>query len=333
MRPQTRPFTVLCLVIATAARLSAQPVDEVSRKNALVHSRLGEELMRAEQFEKASNEFSSAVKLDPLLTIAHYELGQAHMSLKRYVEAVHAYVGCREAFRQIAGLIVSNDVVMDNRREEEIRELRDSIRRFQSGQIKTAYRDPSLMVAKLEQRIADLERTKQRGTIGFETPAEVSLALGSALFRNGQREEAEIEWKAAAEVNPKLGEAHNNLAVIYMQTGRLDEADAELKLAEKNGFRVNPQFKDDLKSRRKNRRHHWSLAGTCRARVGRANGPPEGGHYFLVVVSGFSRTGSGRRFQCRAAVLGAPNVRRASARTASACCRLPNVVNNRAASA
>ena len=107
------------------------------------------------------------------------------------------------------------------------------------------------MIAKLEERIGDLERMKQRGTANFETPAEISLALGSALFRSGQREKAEIEWKAATNVNPKLGEAHNNLAVIYMQTGRLDEADAELKLAEKNGFRVNPQFKNDLKDRRK----------------------------------------------------------------------------------
>ena len=40
---------------------------------------------------------------------------------------------------------------------------------------------------------------------------------------------------------------HNNLAVVYMQTGRLAEADAEIKAAEKTGFRVNPQLKEDLK--------------------------------------------------------------------------------------
>jgi hypothetical protein len=32
-----------------------------------------------------------------------------------------------------------------------------------------------------------------------------------------------------------------------MQTDRYDEGDQEIKLAEKNGFRVNPQFKADLK--------------------------------------------------------------------------------------
>ena len=56
------------------------------------------------------------------------------------------------------------------------------------------------------------------------------------------------------DANPKLGEAHNNLAVIYMQTGRFDEALQELTLAEKAGFRVNPQFKADLKERAKGKR-------------------------------------------------------------------------------
>ena len=31
------------------------------------------------------------------------------------------------------------------------------------------------------------------------------------------------------------------------EAGRLDDADREMKLAEKSGLRVNPQFKEDLK--------------------------------------------------------------------------------------
>ena len=60
-------------------------------------------------------------------------------------------------------------------------------------------------------------------------------------------EQAEFEWKAALEVNPKLGEAHNNLAVVYLQTGRFAEAEAAIKAAEKAGFRVNPQLKEDVR--------------------------------------------------------------------------------------
>jgi hypothetical protein len=43
-----------------------------------------------------------------------------------------------------------------------------------------------------------------------------------------------------------MGEAHNNLAVVCMLTGKLDEAQIEMKAAEASGFRVNPRFKEDL---------------------------------------------------------------------------------------
>ena len=59
--------------------------------------------------------------------------------------------------------------------------------------------------------------------------------------------DAEREYRAALAVDPKLGEAHNNLAVVCMLTGRFPDAEQEIKAAEKNGFKVNPQLKEDLK--------------------------------------------------------------------------------------
>jgi Flp pilus assembly protein TadD len=55
------------------------------------------------------------------------------------------------------------------------------------------------------------------------------------------------EWQAAVQANPKLGEAHNNLAVLYMMSGKKAEAESSVKAAEKAGFKVNPQLKDDIK--------------------------------------------------------------------------------------
>jgi len=81
----------------------------------------------------------------------------------------------------------------------------------------------------------------------YDTPAEVSLALGSAYFRNGNLGDAEREYKAAIAVNPKLGEAHNNLAVVYLLTDRASLAGDEIKVAEKAGFHVNPGLKQQVK--------------------------------------------------------------------------------------
>ena len=84
-----------------------------------------------------------------------------------------------------------------------------------------------------------------------EVPAEFSLALGSAYLRSGRMDDAQKAYAEAIKVNPKLGEAHNNLAFVYFRAGRLDEAENELKAAEKVGFPVNPRFKDDVQKAKK----------------------------------------------------------------------------------
>jgi Flp pilus assembly protein TadD len=63
--------------------------------------------------------------------------------------------------------------------------------------------------------------------------------------------DAEREYREAIKANSRLGEAHNNLAVICLLTGRLDEAEKEMKAAEKSGFVVSPRLKDDLKEAQK----------------------------------------------------------------------------------
>jgi tetratricopeptide (TPR) repeat protein len=225
-------------------------VDDSSRQEAIRHYRDGQALMNAEQFEKAEEAFARAIELDPLLTLAHYGRGQAFMALDRYASAVHAYIACREAHRTIFALQQTQTITVGRRAEEEIRELRDAISALQSGRVKSMGGVASTVdtrVAQLERRIRELERRRQMHSDRFETPAEVSLALGSAYFRNGQREEAEREWQAAVASNPRLGEAHNNLAVLYMLRGQKKEAEDAVRAAERAGFRVHPGLKADIR--------------------------------------------------------------------------------------
>jgi Flp pilus assembly protein TadD len=47
-------------------------------------------------------------------------------------------------------------------------------------------------------------------------------------------------------VNPRLGEAHNNLAVVYYLRGDRDMALKYCKKAIQLGFEVHPKFLEDL---------------------------------------------------------------------------------------
>lgn len=245
-----KPLLLLLLVTGIGTVVTAgQIVEDTRRQEALRHYRAGQELMYAERFDKAEAEFKQAIDLDPLLTLAHYGLGQSYMAQRRYASAVQAYLTGREAHRSVFMLQQSNTVQLDRRADEEIRELKDTVRGLQSGRIKSMGGVSSTVdsrVAQLESRIRDLERLRQMSTGTFQVPAELSLALGSAYYRSGQREDAEREWKAAVAVNEKLGEAHNNLAVIYLVSGRRKEAEDAVRAAERAGFQVNLQLKDDI---------------------------------------------------------------------------------------
>ncbi len=238
-----RPFSLMIglLILGSSSIVAQKIADEPSRQEALRLFRNGQQFMASEQFERAADAFSGAIAKDGLLTVAHYGLGQAYMNLERFSDAVAAYKGCIDASRTLHGLRQTNQFEVDRQRQDSIRALKETL----GPNVKM---DP-LKQTQVEQQLRDLENQRTSIDAPFQAPAEVLLAIGSAYFRKGDREEAEIEWKAAIAVNPKLGEAHNNLAVIYMQSGRLDEAEQELKLAEKSGFRVNPQFKTDLKKK------------------------------------------------------------------------------------
>ena len=247
MRIITASFvTLMCVTCGSAW---AQVADEAARTKALAHFRAGQELMLAEQFEKAEVEFARSVETDSLLTLAHYGLGQARMAQKKYPGAVRAFSSCREAYRQLYMLQASGAATLDRQVQMEVRELQDSINVLRTGRVKAfagVASTADTKIAQLETRIRGLERMRQRGGGTFQPPAEVMLALGSAHFRSGQMPEAEQEWKAATAANDRLGEAHNNLAALYAMGRRKKEASDALRAAERAGFRVNPQLKSDI---------------------------------------------------------------------------------------
>ena len=217
--------------------------DTHDHHEAMRHLRLGEDSMRLEQWDSAEAEFRSAIRLEPSLEMAHYHLGQVYMATRRYPAAVRAYLGCRDAF------------VTSNRQRalgdlEAQRALDDQIKAVQEQESALANGTGNVLSGgkfELDRRIADLRALQRQSKSTSGIPAWISVALGSAYFRSDAIADAEREYLAALQADPKLGEAHNNLAVVYLQTGRYDKAEKEISAAEKNGFRVNPQLKADVR--------------------------------------------------------------------------------------
>jgi Tfp pilus assembly protein PilF len=244
-------LTTLVLLFATSAGAQTYQRTTAEKQKALMQYRAGWELMRAENFEEAAARFHAATQLDPNMALAFYGLGRANVARHRFVEAIEAYTNCRRLYVTRASQQYTAAADATRAREDELMELRELQRQNSNGpQTPTASNNQRL----IQNRMRLVEDNLNRGRnvdIDLAVPAFISLALGSAYFRGQHFDDAEREFKAAIRADRTVGEAHNNLAVVYMLTGRLTDAESEIKLAEKNGFEVNRDLKRELADRQK----------------------------------------------------------------------------------
>jgi len=237
-----------------ALGLTQRPSPEAER--ATQAYRKGWEYMRIEAFADAAKQFQEAINIDRRFTLAYYSLGRAHMNLKQFVDAIKDYTTCKAQFLARAGEEFASQMEADHYREEQLMQYREALRQATAtpsgpgGQSQTQ----SQYVQGLQSDIRRLEQARQRNTTNLtlapSVPFYVSMSLGAAYFRLERFTEAEREYKEAIAANPNSGETHNNLAVLYLVTDRINQAASEIGAAEKAGYVVNPALKEELKQKK-----------------------------------------------------------------------------------
>ena len=246
MRIRAASLTALAVAIF-AATLGAQPAD---RGRAMIQYRVGIEHLKGEAWDKAVEAFKSAIDIDPSFEMGYYGLGRAHLGLRQYTEAAAALVKCRDLYAAQGGRRFANSQEAQRYRRDQMMELDEILRQYQTGPQTVRTADT---VRQLAERKRLLQEAISRGnelSIENTVPAYVSLSLGSAYFRGGRMTDAEREYKATVAADPKSGEAFSNLAVVYLETGRVGDAEKAVQSAERTGFRVHPGLKDDIRKRK-----------------------------------------------------------------------------------
>ena len=242
-------LTMLALVPVT----SAQSLSPADHDRARVQNRLGWEQMRGEKFEQALKHCQAAIEINPEFEMPFYGLGRAHMALKQYVSAISALSRCRDLYVAQVGRQFSTQQDAQRYRADRITELDEMIRQVQSGPQTIQTQDQLRQLQEQKRQVQDIIARGANMSVTTAVPAWVSLSLGSAYFRSGRLADAEREYKATIEADRKSGEAYSNLAVVYLETGRIAEAEAALKDAKKSGFKVNPQLEQAIKDKKATR--------------------------------------------------------------------------------
>jgi len=230
------------------------PSAQAQRANQLYAQ--GWEYIHAETWDAAVRAFQQAIDTDPKFGLAYYSLGRAYMGRRDYAQAIEAYTKCRDVFANGGSEQFANQIEMRQRLTDRILEYQNalSLARSRSTSSNANVQSQSVYIRDLQAVITRLEQARDRNTTNFtvdvSVPYYVPMALGSAYFRSGRLADAEREYKEAIAANAQSGETHNNLAVLYLTTGRYDEADSEVRAAEKVGFRVNEGLKGDIRKAR-----------------------------------------------------------------------------------
>ena len=242
---------VAAMLALTAGFGRAADVDRAPTE-ALKHYRAGQAALQTERFEDAETEFRAAIEAGlaaggGALRARPDDDGNEALPRRRRRPSSRPARPSRGASSSRRATRWSTQ----RRLDDQIKALQDDInaaRARASGSNASAIQSA---IMRNEDQIKTLQSMRKRGGEGpMPTPHWLSFALGSAYFRAGDLANAEKEYRAALTEKPDLGEGHLNLGVVLMLTGRLDDADREVALAEKAGVKVPQGLKDDIQKRR-----------------------------------------------------------------------------------
>ena len=244
------PALALLVILAAGASAAARPQPPSNaRASAREPYTAGLEQMRREDFPAARRSFEAAIGIDPTFELAHYMLGRVHMAQKEYAPAAAALTRARDLYVSQASRQFVDKQEAQRHRRERLAEIDGLISNLQGVTPMTfQIREQIRQLEERKRQVQDLDRARDL-TPAQQVPAFVSLSLGSAYFRLGRRDAAEQAYVAAVAADPKIGEAHNNLAVLYFETGRYAQAKTAVKAAEKAGVRVHPELKAQIEAK------------------------------------------------------------------------------------
>ena len=246
-----------CGVVAMLLTGMAAAQAPTPRDRAMGSYDSGLEYLLRENFEAAAQSFRNAVIIDPMFEMAFYMLGRTQLMQRNYVAAVVSLERARDIYQAQGTERFTTKAERQQVLRQRLDEIERSINETQAAAARPAnatrafsMQEQVRQYQERKRQIQDMIRSEEPSA-GQAVPGFVSLSLGSAYFRAGRVADAERAYLAALAADGKIGEAHNNLAVIYMESGRFDDAEKAVKLAEKTGFKVQPALKEEIQKRRK----------------------------------------------------------------------------------
>ena len=267
MKPIDFRASILALSLPVLLVLAACDSPE---ERAAMHMQRGVELFEAHNYDKARLEFRNTLQLQPASGDAYYYLGRIFDAQEMIPEAVRSFAAAvaQDPNHQDAAIRLARYYVLGGGYDEALKlaekvmevsnsenaeafALRSSVRAA-TGDLKGAEGDArralvldpasimaSAALAGVYQRLGESELAIETIAVGIErNPSDTSLRLAKLNFHlaQGHRSEAESEAKAIVAIEPDRVWNRIQLARLYVDWNRLDDAEAVLR----DGAEVRP---------------------------------------------------------------------------------------------
>lgn len=247
MRPAKWAWAVIGVVLGSSAFAQPGSGAGLTRqyREALPHYDKALKAFNRNDQEAVRRELDAAISAMPQYSAAHFLMAKSWYLSKRYDEALPAIEHAESAWREFAGIAADakskrGDALLRRRRDlqDQINSLQENYRQATTPQARDQIQN---FIITTQQKIDEIDRDQDLRAPGDAAalPAEFSFVHGNILLRMNRLVDAEPQYLRAIEANPKYGEAFNNLASLYFQAGRLQEARTTLEQARSRGLPVN----------------------------------------------------------------------------------------------
>ena len=207
-------------------------------------------------YERAEKKLRNCLKKMPehaeasfYLSLVFYNQGDIEKSLE-YIEKA------KENYKYIIKLKINREQMRILQLQDRKAELQETQKRIEqrlpkiTGNTEASRREKSKLqgeMGRIEGMLggidAELRRPMPTVQKGEEIPADYFYRHGNIFFKLKRYQEAREQYHEAVKINPKHGDAYNNLANLSYIDKQYQKALDYLNLAEKNGAKIHPEFK------------------------------------------------------------------------------------------
>ncbi len=200
-----------------------------------------------EEYRKAEKELKKCLDKMPEHSGACFFLSQISDKKGNLDQALEQIEKAKENFARMVRIKTNIEQLYIFELQEQRSQKEERLRELQQGLSNVAPQDRSKIqsaIGAIEGEIATINsRLTKPIPTEEEMPADYFYLHGNIFFKLRKLEEAYAQYQEAIRINPKYGEAYNNLANLYYMSKQYQKALDCLNQAEASGAEVNPAFK------------------------------------------------------------------------------------------